>query len=301
MKQICDEDGVRLDHYLTRVDEAHSRSYLQKLIGEGCVRVNGVRCTSKQKRLSVGDCVEIQVPEPKLLEVSAENIPLDIVYEDDVCMVINKPQGMVVHPGAGNTSGTLVNALMHTADRLSGINGVIRPGIVHRIDKDTSGLLMVAKNDQAHEALAAQLKDKSALRVYVAIVEGRVARESGTIDAPLSRHPRDRKRQAIVTGGRRAVTHYTVLERFAQHTLVELRLETGRTHQIRVHMASIGYPLLGDPVYGGKGGSIKHSGQLLHAKQLGFRHPVSGAYMVFDSAYPEYFQSVLKKCRALKK
>lgn len=296
---ICDE-SERMDRYISGAVEDVSRSYIQKLIEKGCVKVNGQVVTSKKEPLNPGDRVTIDFPEPESIAAMPENIPLDIVYEDDDVLVVNKPQGMVVHPAPGNPNGTLVNALMYFSDRLSSINGVIRPGIVHRIDKDTSGLLMVAKNDVAHASLAKQLEEKTVLRVYYAIVYGVVKADSGTVDAPLGRHPHDRIKFAIVAGGKRAVTHYEVLERFEHYTLVALRLETGRTHQIRVHMASIGHPVLGDPVYGTIKGKIKYDGQALHAKTLGFVHPTTGEWMVFDSELPEYFVMLLEKCRALK-
>lgn len=299
IRLICDEDGIRLDVYLGNAISSHSRSYMQKLISEGHVVLNGHPCGIKKQILNKGDLVDVVIPDAELLDVVAEDIALDIIYEDQDLMVVNKPQGMVVHPAPGNYSGTLVNALMNTSDRLSSINGVIRPGIVHRIDKDTSGLLMVAKNNHAHEFLADQLKAKTTLRVYWAIVNGQMKETAGTIDAPIARHPVDRKKNAIRQDGRNAVTHFEVLERFKFHTLVALKLETGRTHQIRVHMASIGYPLVGDPVYGLKNEKVKHVGQLLHAKKLGFMHPSTGQWMEFDSELPDYFVRVLEKCRAL--
>ncbi len=299
IKIVCDQDNQRLDAYLSEVLKDYSRSYIQKLIDDGCVYINEKQLFSKKIKPRMGDSIVIALPEPQKLDIHAESIPIDIVYEDDDVIVVNKPQGMVVHPAPGNYSGTLVNALMNVSERLSTINGVIRPGIVHRIDKDTSGLLMIAKTDLAHEKLSAQLKDKSSLREYVAIVNGHVKNLEGTIDAPLGRHPQDRKKMAIIKEGRHAVTHYKVLEYYKYHTLVSLRLETGRTHQIRVHMASIGYPLLGDPVYGLKTEKVKHHGQALHAKKLGFLHPVSSEWMVFDSELPLYFQTLLDKCKRL--
>ncbi len=295
----CDSDGVRIDSYLGSALDGLSRSYIQKLIGEEKVKVNGIVISSKKMLLSIGDILEVAVPEPEMPDIIAEDIPLDIVYEDEDLLIVNKPQGMVVHPAPGNYTGTLVNALMNVSDRLSSINGVIRPGIVHRIDKDTSGLLMIAKNDVAHESLARQLKEKTTVREYVAIVNGRVGNDAGKIDAPLARHSVDRKKMAIQFGGRNAVTHYEVLERYKYHTLVKLVLETRRTHQIRVHMASIGHPILGDPVYGVKSERVKHVGQALHAKKIGFIHPRTNEMMVFDSDLPEYFEVLIKKCRSL--
>ncbi|MBN2899914.1 MAG: RluA family pseudouridine synthase [Clostridia bacterium] len=290
-------DGVRLDGFLNEQIEDLSRNYAQKLIEEGKVSVNGMIIVKKNHKLKAGDQVEIEMPEPEVLDIVPEDIPIEIVYEDDDVMVINKPQGMVVHPAPGNYSGTLVNAIMYHTANLSSINGVIRPGIVHRIDKNTSGLLMIAKNNKAHNALAEQLKDHSSMREYMAIVHGNVKEDSGTIDAPIARHPQNRLKNAVVAGGREAVTHFFVEERFGQFTLVRLRLETGRTHQIRVHMAYIGHPLLGDDVYGPKKSKIKHEGQLLHAKKLGFVHPTTGEYMEFDSELPDYFEAVIQKIR----
>lgn len=299
IRLICDENGIRLDAYLGKTLESQSRSYVQKLISEGQVTINDQKCTVKKHLLRAGDLVEMNVPEAEVLNVEPEAIDLDIIYEDEDLMIVNKPQGMVVHPAPGNYSGTLVNALMNISERLSSINGVIRPGIVHRIDKDTSGLLMIAKTDAAHESLAKQLKDKTTMRIYYAIVNGVVKNPSGTVDAPLGRHPSDRKKISIQQGGRNAVTHYEVLETYRSHTLIQLRLETGRTHQIRVHMASIGHPLLGDPVYGQKNEKIKHNGQALHAKKLGFVHPRTQEWMEFDSELPSYFLKLIEKCKAL--
>lgn len=287
--------GVRLDGFLNEQIESMSRNYAQKLIEEGKVTVNGQSIIKKNYKLKTDDVVEIDMPEPEILDIVAEDIPLDIVYEDDDVMIINKPQGMVVHPAPGNYSGTLVNAIMFHTDNLSSINGVIRPGIVHRIDKDTSGLLMVAKNNIAHNALSEQLKDHSSTREYMAIVHGNIRDDSGTINAPIARHPKNRLKNAVVQGGRESVTHFFVEERFGQFTLVRLRLETGRTHQIRVHMAYIGHPLLGDELYGPKKSKIKHEGQLLHAKKIGFIHPTTQEYVEFDSVLPEYFEAILKK------
>lgn len=295
----CDQDSVRIDSYLGNALDGLSRSYIQKLIGEEKVKVNGTVISSKKMILSIGDVLEVAVPEPEMPDIIAEDIPLDIIYEDDDLLIVNKPQGMVVHPAPGNYTGTLVNALMSVSDRLSSINGVIRPGIVHRIDKDTSGLLMIAKNDVAHESLARQLKEKTTIREYVAIVNGRVGNDEGTINAPLARHSADRKKMAIQFGGRNAVTHYEVLERYKYHTLVKLILETGRTHQIRVHMASIGHPILGDPTYGVKSERVKHVGQALHAKKIGFIHPRTNELMVFDSELPGYFEILIKKCKSI--
>ncbi len=296
---LCESENIRIDTYLSEALNDLSRNYIQKLIIGGHVTLNGKILDSKKIKVAIDDLIEIDIPEPELLSIKAEAIPVDIVYEDDDLMIINKPQGMVVHPAPGNYTGTLVNALMSLTEKLSSINGVIRPGIVHRIDKDTSGLLMVAKNNKAHECLAAQLKEKSTIRVYYAIVNGVVKLDSGTIDKPLGRHPKDRKKIAIIPDGRDAITHYEVIERFKYHTLVKLKLETGRTHQIRVHMASIGYPLVGDPVYGIKSERVKYRGQALHAKIIGFIHPTTHEMMVFESELPDYFIKLLNKCRSL--
>ena len=290
--------GTRLDAFLAGQMEK-TRSSVQKLIEEGNVRVNGSPA-GKNTRLREGDRVEAVEPPPEVLDVTPQNIPLDIVYEDGDLLVVNKPKGMVVHPAPGNPDGTLVNALLyHCGGSLSGINGVIRPGIVHRIDKDTSGLLIVAKNDRAHQSLAEQIAVHSFTRIYNAVVYGNLKTEEGTISAPLGRHPTDRKRMAVLSsGGREAVTHYRVLERFSGFTLVECRLETGRTHQIRVHMAHIGHPVAGDPVYGPKKCITELHGQCLHARVIGFVHPATGEYLEFDSGLPPYFQQFLSKLRS---
>lgn len=292
------ENGIsdRLDKYVSEKTEL-SRSYAAKLASDGLISVNGAAADKKYK-LKGGESIVIEVPEPESLEAVPQDIPLDIVYEDDYVIVVNKPQGMVVHPAPGNPDGTLVNGLLYHCS-LSGINGVIRPGIVHRIDKDTSGLLVVAKTNAAHESLAAQLKERKALRRYYCIVNGNIREDEGVIDKPIGRHPIDRKRMAVVAGGREAVTHYRVLERFKGYSLVECRLETGRTHQIRVHMAYIGHSILGDPVYGIKKERFKTDGQLLHAKTIGFVHPATGELMKFDSELPEYFTNILNKLRKL--
>ncbi|EOB3455526.1 RluA family pseudouridine synthase [Enterococcus hirae] len=285
----------RIDKVLTGLFNDYSRSQIQLWLKDGAVSVNGqvVKANYKVKK---NDEIVIAVPEPETLSIEAEDIPLEIVYEDEVVAVVNKPQGMVVHPSAGHPNGTMVNALMYHVKDLSSINGVIRPGIVHRIDKDTSGLLMVAKNDLAHESLAKQLKDKTSLRKYVALVHGVIPHEKGTINAPIGRSKVNRKMQAVREDGKPAVTHFNVLERFNDFTLVELTLETGRTHQIRVHMKYIGYPLAGDPVYG-PSKTLKGNGQFLHAKLLGFTHPITGQKMVFEAPLPTIFEKTLEKLR----
>ncbi|MER1954793.1 MAG: RluA family pseudouridine synthase [Desemzia incerta] len=285
----------RIDKVLAEIIPDKTRSAIQLWIKDGYVLVNDEAVKTNYK-VQEGDEIKITEPELQELDVVAENIPLEIVYQDQDVVVINKPQGMVVHPSAGHPNGTLVNALLYHIHDLSGINGKIRPGIVHRIDKDTSGLLMVAKNDLAHEKLAAQLKDKTSIREYVALVHGVIPHEKGTIDAPLGRSKVDRKKQDIVDGGRDAVTHFRVLERFKDFTLVSLTLETGRTHQIRVHMKYIGYPVAGDPVYGPRK-TLPGNGQFLHAKKLGFKHPKNDEMMVFEKEIPEIFEETLNKLR----
>ena len=295
---MTDELNLTIDSAMTgRIDKelAHhltdiSRSQLQKWIEDGNVTVNGEKVKPKYK-LVVGDRVVVQPKKPQKIDLEPENIPLDIVYEDDDVIVVNKPQGMVVHPAPGHPNHTLVNALLYHSP-LSTINGEFRPGIVHRIDKDTSGLLMIAKNDLAHRSLAAQLKAKTNEREYVALVHGVIKEERGTIDAPLGRSKKDRKKQAVVEDGRHAVTHFKVLERFQHYTLVSCRLETGRTHQIRVHMKYIGHPLAGDPLYGPRK-TLPGNGQYLHARLLGFKHPRTGKQMTFTSPLPEYFQKMI--------
>ena len=293
--RICDTvDRIRVDVFVAEMGEI-TRSRAAKLIEDGCVTVNG-RLSAKNAKLKAGDEVVLNLPDPVSYDITPEEIKLDIVYEDEDLLVVNKPKGMVVHPAAGNYDGTLVNALMHYCGAsLSGINGVMRPGIVHRIDKNTSGLLMVAKNDAAHNGLAKQIKDHSFTREYEAVVYGNVKDDSGTINAPIGRHPVKRKKMAVTQkGSKPATTHYTVLQRFGNFTHIKLRLETGRTHQIRVHMAYIGHPVAGDDVYGPKKVITSLSGQCLHAKKVGFIHPITNEYMEFDSDLPEYFVKFLK-------
>lgn len=293
-----DEDSVgkRLDIFISNRFEDKSRSYIQGIIEGETVTVNG-KCRKSNYKLKLEDVVTLEIPEAVELNIKAEEISLDVLYEDSDVIVINKPQDMVVHPAPGNYTGTLVNALLNHCRDLSGINGIIRPGIVHRIDKDTSGALIVAKNDNAHNSLAAQFKEHSIARSYLAIVEGIIKTDEGTIDQPIGRHPKDRIKMGVVESGKKAVTHYKVIERFASHTLVECNLETGRTHQIRVHMAKIGHPLVGDLVYGYKKQSFNLKGQTLHAKRLGFIHPSTNEYMEFISPLPAYFEKLIIRLR----
>ena len=297
LKVAEENNGERIDKYLSTVIEGKTRSFIQGLIEDKAVTVNGKIIKSNYK-LRCNDEIVVILPEPIELDVKAENIDLNIVYEDSDVIVINKPKNMVVHPAPGNYTGTLVNGLLYHCKDLSGINGVIRPGIVHRIDKDTTGILVIAKNDEAHNCLAKQFKDHSIKREYYALVEGRFSKESGTIDKPLGRNKKDRFKMDIVEDGRRAVTHYEVLEQYDKGvSLIKCTLETGRTHQIRVHMASIGHPLVGDQIYGYKKQKFKIEGQALHAKTLGFIHPTTGEYIEFTSDLPEYFEGLIKKIR----
>jgi 23S rRNA pseudouridine1911/1915/1917 synthase len=295
---IVDEKdrGERIDKYLAEIFVDKSRSFIQGLIEKDDIKVNNKTPKSNYK-LRALDEIEVTFSEPEVLRVEAEEIPINILYEDKDVVVVNKPQGMVVHPAPGNYNGTLVNALLYHSKDISSINGIKRPGIVHRIDKDTSGVLVVAKNDEAHNKLSDQLKDHSMKREYYALVEGRLKNDKGIIDKPLARNKRDRLKIGIVEGGKRAVTHYEVLERFNGYTLIKCILETGRTHQIRVHMASIGFPLVGDPLYGFKKQRFKLKGQVLHAKTLGFVHPSKNEYMEFTTELPEYFQEIIEKLR----
>ena len=294
----ADRTGERADAALARLCPELSRSAAQKLLEDGLVTRNGLP-VKKNEKLTEGDTLEVELPEVQEVDILPENIPLDIVYEDEDVLVVNKPKGLVVHPAAGHWSGTLVNGLMyHCKDSLSGINGELRPGIVHRIDMDTSGLLIVAKNDMAHQALAQQLQDHSLSRTYVCIVTGGIKQDSGTIDAPIGRHPTDRKKMAVTErNSKNAVTHWEVLERFSGYTFVQCRLETGRTHQIRVHLAWRNHPILGDTVYGSKKPELGQSSQCLHARELTFRHPRSGELVTVSCPLPDYFEEVLKKLR----
>lgn len=294
---VSDEtSGVRIDKWLSENIDELSRTSVQKLLKEGNILINS-GAVNKNYKLRKNDVIDINIPDPVILDVLPQDIPIDIVYEDDDLLVVNKPKGMVVHPAAGNYDNTLVNALLyHCEGRLSGINGVIRPGIVHRIDKYTSGLLIVAKNDNAHKHLAEQIKSHSFTREYCGIVCGRIKDHENTINAPIGRHKYDRKKMTVTDkNSKNAVTHYKVLKVFEKYTLLKFKLETGRTHQIRVHMSYIGHPILGDDVYGKAFKGI--DGQCLHAKKIGFIHPSTGEYMEFDSELPEYFEKVLKKVK----
>jgi len=296
MTLFADVPGERLDAFLARTGEGLTRSAAQKLLEDGCVTRNG-KPGKKNDKLSPGDVVCVEIPEAKPVEIPATDIPLDIVYEDADLLVINKPKGLVVHPAAGHQEDTLVNGLLFSrADQLSGINGELRPGIVHRIDKDTSGLLAVAKNDLAHTMLASQLKDHSMSRTYEAIVCGNLKEDSGTVDAPIGRHPTDRKKMCVTErNSKHAVTHWEVVARYRGYTHVRCRLETGRTHQIRVHMAHIGHPILGDTVYGHKKPELGQTSQCLHAGMLCFSHPRDGRPVIVLAELPDYFKEIIQK------
>ena len=299
---VENQEGDRIDRYLSEELEDRSRSYIQKLIKEQYVKVNE-KPVKANYRLSLGDMVEIDLPEAKEPDIVPEDIPMDILYEDQDIIMINKPKQMVVHPAPGHYSGTLVNALMyHCGDELSGINGTMRPGIVHRIDMDTTGSLVVCKNDMAHQSLSAQQKEHSIRRIYVAIVHGNIKEDSGTVNAPIGRHPTERKKMSTYCkNGREAITHYQVLERFGDYTYIQCELETGRTHQIRVHMASIGHPLLGDQVYGPKKCPFPTlQGQTLHARTLGIIHPRTGEHLEVNAPLPDYFEELLESLRKIK-
>jgi len=298
---VENDGGERIDRYLADNFEDKSRSYLQKLIKDGQVKVNG-KPVKANYRLCFDDKVEIYMPEVKEPDIEPENIPLDILYEDKDVLLVNKPKQMVVHPAPGHYSGTLVNAIMyHCGNELSGINGVTRPGIVHRIDMDTTGSLVICKNDTAHQSLSEQLKEHSINRIYEAIVHGNIKQDEGTVNASIGRHPTDRKKMSIhAKNGREAITHYKVLERFGNFTHIQCKLETGRTHQIRVHMSSIGHPLVGDIVYGPAKCPFPHlQGQTLHARTLGFIHPTKNEYIEVNAPLPEYFTSLINKLRQL--
>lgn len=285
----------RLDHYIAMRLDKLSRSYVKKLIKDELVLVNKKKSKSSYN-VQKGDNIEIHIPKPKKIEAVAEDIPIDIIYEDDDLVVVNKPQDMVVHPAQGNHTGTLVNSLLFNIDNLSSINGCIRPGIIHRLDKDTSGLLVVAKNDVAHRKLSQSLKDRNVKRVYKALVHGVIKTDDGTVDAPIGRHPVHRKKMAVThKNSKEAITHYNVIERFQDYTFLELSLESGRTHQIRVHMAHINHPVVGDPVYSRGKNKFSLKKQMLHAYKVGFTHPSTGRYMEFTKDVPEYFKNILIK------
>ena len=291
-----EESGIRIDRYLAEKDSGLSRAFLQKLLKEGQITV-GEKAAKSNYKVRENDRIHLEIPDSSEPDIVPEDIPLDILYEDDDVLIVNKPKGMVVHPSAGHYSGTLVNAIMyHCKDSLSGINGQIRPGIVHRIDMDTTGSLIVCKNDESHVNIAEQIKEHTVNRIYVGIVCGNVTEDEGTIEGAIGRHPVDRKKMAVnEKNGKPAITHYKVLERFGNYTYMQFQLETGRTHQIRVHMASIGHPLLGDTLYSSGSSPFKHlQGQTLHAKTIGFVHPKSGEYMEFSAPLPEYFDNLLK-------
>lgn len=299
---IAECGGERLDKFIANADIGLSRSAAVNLIEDGAVSVN-MCVVNKKYKLKANDEVKVIVPAPVEYEAKAENIPLDIVYEDEYLLVVNKPKGMVVHPAVGNYDGTLVNALLyHCGNSLSGINGVLRPGIVHRIDKDTSGLLIVAKNDLAHTSLAGQIKEHSFTREYEAVVYGSIKEDNGTVDAPIGRNLNDRKKMCVTSkNSKNAVTHYSVIKRYKGYTYVKCKLETGRTHQIRVHMAHIGHPVSGDMVYGVKSEKVAFEGQCLHARKIGFVHPKTAEYMEFNSELPEYFSAYLSKLEKISK
>lgn len=290
-----EEANTRLDVFLTKQRPELSRSHMQNLIEEGLTTVNQKKSKSNYK-IREGDKITVEIPVPVVPDIVPQDIPLDVLYQDEHLIVINKPRGMVVHPAAGNYEGTMVNALLEYCDDLSGINGVMRPGIVHRIDKDTSGVIMAAKSDQAHLSLAKQIKDRTVTRKYIALVHGNIMEERGIIDAAIGRHSSDRKKMTVdVYNGKEAITTFRVLERFGEYTLVEAKLKTGRTHQIRVHMAYIGHPIVGDPKYGPKKRHFDLDGQFLHAQVLGFEHPVTGEYMEFSAPLPQVLNDVLDR------
>ncbi|WP_313347097.1 RluA family pseudouridine synthase [Sedimentibacter sp.] len=291
---VSDVENERIDVYIAGKFTEMSRSSVQKLIADGMITVNSKSIKANYK-LKKNDEINITIPEPEPLDIIAENIPVDIVYEDDDLAVINKPQGMVVHPAPGHYTGTLVNGLMYHLKNLSSINGVMRPGIVHRLDKNTSGMMLIAKNDKSHNFLAKCLKDHSINRIYYALVEGNIKDDNGVVDAPLGRSEKDRKKRTVTTkNSKNAITNFWVVERYGKYTLLKLKLQTGRTHQIRVHMKYIGHPVVGDDVYGSKTNKFELNGQLLHSKSVGFIHPATEEYMEFDSELPEYFTKVLK-------
>lgn len=295
-----EQTGKRLDVFLADSWPEMTRSYYQNLIKDNRVTSSGKILKSNHIVKSPEE-IRVEIPPAQIIDLIPEDIKIDIIYEDEEIAVVNKPQGMVVHPAAGHPTGTLVNALLFHCDHLSGINGQIRPGIVHRIDKDTSGLLVIAKNDKAHQSLSKQIQAKTATRVYWALVEGALKQDHGTVNQPIGRHPHDRKKMAVINTGRLAVTHFRVLEQYQDCSLIEAKLETGRTHQIRVHMASIGHPIVGDPLYGFKKQKFFLKGQALHAKKLSFIHPTLGTSMEFEISLPEYFCALLEHLRKIQK
>ncbi|MBU5314164.1 RluA family pseudouridine synthase [Tissierella carlieri] len=298
---VDEDDNERLDAYLAKELDEISRSYIQKLIKEDLVYVNDKHVKSSYL-VKEGDYIKVNLPSPKKLEIIPEDIPIDIVYEDEDLAIINKPQDMVVHPAPGNYTGTLVNALLFHIDNLSSINGIIRPGIVHRLDKDTSGLLIIAKNDKAHRILSESLKERNVKRVYISLVHGILSNDEGTINAPIGRHGTDRKKMTVTQkNSKEAITHYKVLERYNNYSLVEVNLETGRTHQIRVHMAYINHPVVGDPVYSKGKNEFGLDKQMLHAYKLGFSHPSTGEHMEFQIDLPEYFKNILNTLETKRK
>ena len=295
MKYIVEESGKRLDAYITSIDSEITRTAAQRLIEQGNILVNGEKKKTAYK-VSNGDVITIEKEEPKEIELKAQNIPIDIIYEDDDIIVVNKPKGMVVHPANGNPDGTLVNAIMAICkDSLSGIGGEIRPGIVHRLDKDTSGLLIVAKNDKAHVNMSEQIKNHEVKKTYIALVRGVVKENEATIDMPIGRSTSDRKKMAVIKTGRNAVTHIKVLKRYNKYTLLQVNIETGRTHQIRVHLSYIGYPIIGDCTYSNGKNEFGVVGQCLHAKCLEFKHPITGAEMKLEAPLPKYFEKIIQK------
>ena len=294
-KIVVDEENLRLDAYIAKKEEKLSRTMIQKLIEEGDVLVNG-NTKKISYKVQAGDIIELNIPEPKETGIKAQEIPLDIVYEDNDIIVVNKPKGMVVHPANGNPDGTLVNAIMAKCKgSLSGIGGEIRPGIVHRLDKDTSGLLIVAKNDQAHINMSKQIKDREVKKIYIALVKGNIAEDEATINMPIGRSTKDRKKMAVRKDGKEAITHFKVLKRYDKYTLLEIKIDTGRTHQIRVHMAEIGHPVVGDSVYSNGKNEFGVEGQMLHAKSLDFKHPITQKQMHLEAELPEYFKEVLSE------
>ena len=298
-KLVADIENMRLDMYIAQKNDKLSRSMIQKLIEDGEILVNG-QTKKISYKVHTGDEIEINIPEPKETNIKPQNIPVEVIYEDNDIIVVNKPKGMVVHPANGNPDGTLVNAILALCkDNLSGIGGEIRPGIVHRLDKDTSGLLIIAKNDLAHKNISEQIKNRQVKKIYIALVKGNVAEDEATIDMPIGRSAKDRKKMAVRKDGKTAITHFKVLKRYNKYTLLEIKIDTGRTHQIRVHMAEIGHPVVGDMVYSSGKNEFGIEGQMLHAKSLDFRHPVTGKEMHLEADVPQYFVDVLNKLKEL--